>query len=146
MKVYLSIQILSATNVSLLQNYAAPFNPEFCSMMNESIGDERFEWFVNVFLKYFNDWKEKISALPGYSPEEKKKMSISIQTMDGLKITFYSMIECTIFLLKSGMPHVLPEKFCQDILELYFGLQRACGYRCDNPLSTNLATTTMELG
>ena len=48
------------------------------------IDDEQFEWLLNLFLKYFNDCKEKISALTGYSPEEKKKMFISIQTMDGL--------------------------------------------------------------
>ena len=58
---------------------------------------------------------------------------ISKQTMEGLKITAFSMIECTRFLLRSGMPYVLTEKFTQDNLELYFGLQRTCGYRSDNP-------------
>ena len=53
--------------------------------------------------------------------------------MDGLKITIHSLIECTRFLLKSGMPYVLSEKFTQDIKEFYFGLQRACGRRPDNP-------------
>ena len=50
-----------------------------------------------------------------------------------VKITAFSMMECTRFLLRSGMPYVLTEKFTQDNLELYFGLQRACGYRSDNP-------------
>ena len=65
--------------------------------------------------------------------KEKGKMFISKQTMEGLKITAFSMIECTRFLLRSGMPYVLTEKVTQDNLELYFGLQRACGYRSDNP-------------
>ena len=36
-------------------------------------------------------------------------------------------------MLQSGMRYVLTEKFSQDILEQYFGLQRACGIRADNP-------------
>ena len=31
------------------------------------------------------------------------------------------------------MPFVLTERFCQDILEEYFGNQRAQGRRSDNP-------------
>ena len=31
------------------------------------------------------------------------------------------------------MRYVLTEKFTQDLLELYFGLQRACGFSNDNP-------------
>ena len=53
--------------------------------------------------------------------------------MEGLKITVYSVIECVKFLLQSGMKYVLTEKFTQDLLELYFGLQRACGTSNDNP-------------
>ena len=63
-------------------------------------------------------------------------MFISKQTKIGLKITVASMIECTRFLLNSGMKYVLTEKFSQDSLELYFGLQRACGHRSDNPTLT----------
>ena len=131
---------------------------EFCSMMNKffdvmnvrnpeesrqklkvdsrpykDVNDERFDWLVNVFLKYFDDWKNKIDSIPGLSDTEKERMFISRQTMEGLKITVYSMIQCTKFLLQSGMSYVLTEKFCQDFLELFFGLQRACGSRSDNP-------------
>ena len=60
-------------------------------------------------------------------------MYISKQTMEGLKITAFSMIECIRFLLRSGMQYVLTEKFTQDNLELYIGLQRACGYWSFNP-------------
>ena len=31
------------------------------------------------------------------------------------------------------MKYVLTEKFTQDLLELYFGLQRACGFTNNNP-------------
>ena len=37
----------------------------------ESVDDERFDWLINVFLKYFDDWKEKIAALPGLSAKQK---------------------------------------------------------------------------
>ena len=31
------------------------------------------------------------------------------------------------------MKYVLTEKFTQDLMELYFGLQRACGFTNNNP-------------
>ena len=60
-------------------------------------------------------------------------MFISKQTIEGLKITVYSVIECVKFLLQSGMKYVLTEKITQDHLELCFGLQWACGASNDNP-------------
>ena len=102
----------------------------------ETTDDERFDWLKNVFLKYFDDWESNIAQRQGFTKTEKEKMFISKQTKIGLKITVLSMVECTRFLLNSGMKYVLTEKFSQDSLELYFGLQRACGHRSDNPTLT----------
>ena len=51
----------------------------------------------------------------------------------GLKITSYSVVEATKFLLNEGVEYVLTERFCQDSVEEYFGSQRNLGRRCDNP-------------
>ena len=56
-------------------------------------------------------------------------MFISWQTHEGLQITVHSINEVCKFLLEHGVP----ERFCQDDLENYFGRQRAIGSRCDNP-------------
>ena len=60
-------------------------------------------------------------------------MFISRQTYVGLKTTTYSIVECVKFLLQSGMPYILTERFNQDNVEEYFGEQRSMGRRSDNP-------------
>ena len=47
-------------------------------------------------------------------------------------MTVHSLIEVTKFLLSEGMEYVLSERFCQDLLEEYFGHQRAKGGYGDN--------------
>ena len=60
-------------------------------------------------------------------------MFISRQTDEGIKITCYSVIEATKYLLKKGLQFVLTERFCQDVLEENFERQRAIGRRNNNP-------------
>ena len=55
-------------------------------------------------------------------------MFISQQTNGGLKITVSSIVQVVQFLLAEGM-----ERFCQDLLEEYFGRQRERGRFNDNP-------------
>ena len=69
------------------------------------------------FLKYFDDWKESLDKLTGFDAKTKEKMFISRQTIEGIKITVFSMIECMKYLLQSGMRYVLTEIFCQDLVE-----------------------------
>ena len=76
----------------------------------------------------------QISERPGnFSTTARAKMFISWQTFEGFQITVYSIIDVVKFLLKSGVPYVLTERFCQDLLEEYFGKQRQMGRRADNP-------------
>ena len=161
MKVNLAVQTLSATNALVLKSKFGPAyhgTAEFCSMMDKffdimnvrdsiehvhkrkinlqpfkSPEDERLTWLREKFLKYLDDWQKSISVRKGFNAKEKEKMFISHQTMEGIRITVYSTIECVKFLLNSGMKYVLTERFTQDLLELYFGLQRACGYSNENP-------------
>ena len=58
-------------------------------------------------------------------------MFISRKTYEVIQITCYSFIEATKYLLKEGFQFVF--RFCQDVLEKYFGRQRGIGQRKDNP-------------
>ena len=60
-------------------------------------------------------------------------MFLSQQTYEGLQITAKSTVGLSRFLLQSGMPFVLTEKFNQDVVEEYFMRQRSTGRRNDNP-------------
>ena len=85
-------------------------------------------------MPYFNNWKHKVLQRPGnLQPVLGKKKLISRQTHDGIQITCFSVNEATKYLLKEGFQFVLTERFCQDVLEEYFGLQRSIGRRNDNP-------------
>jgi len=96
--------------------------------------DERFDWLESHFLQYFEQWKHSIASREGdFSKEDRDRMFLSAQTYEGLKITVYSVIEATKFLLQNGMQYVLTEKFNQDCLEEHFGRQRSLGRRSDNP-------------
>lgn len=90
-------------------------------------------WLENEFLCYFNEWKQSIKSLEGnFNKNAQSQMFISRKTFEGFKITVYSLVAVTKFLLSEGMEFVLSERFCQDPLEEYFGVQRQQGRRCDN--------------
>ena len=60
-------------------------------------------------------------------------MFLSWQTYEGIKITVNLLIEATKFLLAEGFQYLLTERFCQDVVEEYFGRQRSQGRLSDNP-------------
>ena len=96
--------------------------------------DERLKWVENSFLKYLADWKKSTEDRPGnFSPTDRQKMFLSLQTYEGLQITVYSVVEATKFLLSKGMAFVLTNRFNQGVVEEYFGRQRSLGRRSDNP-------------
>ena len=98
------------------------------------LNDERFTWLTDIFIKYFNDWKENISKRNGnFTKKDKNSMFVSQQTFEGLQITTYSVIEAVRFLLGQGFSYVLTERFCQDPAEEYFSAQRQHGRRNENP-------------
>ena len=99
----------------------------------KSCNNERFIWLTQTFIKYFTDWKQAVCDRPNFSKDEKACMFISNQTLEGLQITVNSLVEYTKFLLSAGVPYVLTERFSQDYLEEYFGHQRQCRKRADNP-------------
>ena len=107
-------------------------NPDLAPYTSDT--DYRFRWLEDDFLGYLKDWQESIQKREGnYDDSAKAKMFISWQTYEGLKISIYSLIGVTKFLLANGAEYVLTNKLCQDPVEEYFGRQRAIGRRCDNP-------------
>ena len=71
---------------------------------------------------------------PGnFTQNARSRMFISWQTYEGLQISVYSLIEAAKFLLTEGFEFVLSERFCQDVLEEYFGRQHSLGRWNDNP-------------
>ena len=59
-------------------------------------------------------------------------MFLSHQTYIGLTIWMKSLTGCVRFLLGEGVEYIFAERFCQDVLEEYFGNQRKLGCRNDN--------------
>ena len=85
-------------------------------------------------MPHFDNWKHKILQRPGnVIASAREKMIISRQTHADIQITCFSVNEATKYLLKEGFQFVLTERFCQDVLEEYFGRQRGIGRRNNNP-------------
>ena len=105
----------------------------FCNPY-EDVNDFRFDWLENSFLKFFEEWKQRIELRQGnFTRNAKQRMFISHQTYEGLQITVFSTIEATKYLLQHGCSYVLTEKFNQDSLEEHFGNIRSVNRRNDNP-------------
>ena len=100
-----------------------------------SINDERFYLLMNDFLGYLDDWKQSLEERndANYTRNARARMYLSWQTDEGLRITVYSSTEATKFLLDQRCDFVLSERFCQEVIEEYFGRQRSLGRRNDNP-------------
>ncbi|CAB4010233.1 Hypothetical predicted protein [Paramuricea clavata] len=162
MKVKLATQVLSRSVALALEesgNSKVLGTAEFYSMMNDffdctnvrslreherkrndliktytAIDDDRFDWLHDVFLKYLENWKRSTVERAGqYSADDRGKMFLSSQTHEGLQIAVHFHVEAIQFLLQQGFQYVLSERFMQDVLEDYFGHQRAKGGRADNP-------------
>ena len=56
-----------------------------------------------------------------------------------------SFIEVSDFLLSQGVKVLFSERFSQDPLEQFFGMQRSHGGRCDNPTVRDFVYNTTSL-
>ena len=162
MNVQLATQVLSETVSHVIESYypaymhktaeLCKFADKFFDCMNvrnhsesltkrkpflelyKNVNDKRFTWLKENFLNYLKLWKENVSKRVGdFSNDEREKMFLSSQTYEGLRITSYSLIEVTKYLLNAGMPYVLSERFSQYVLEKHFARHRSLGRRNDNP-------------
>ena len=131
MTVKFAVQVLSNTMSTVLNLHGPPDASEtakFCKMLDaffdclnvrsyeehvrkrkpflrpyENQNDDRFDWLVNTFLAYLQQWKDNITARHGnFTQTSRGKMFISWQTYEGFMITSYSVIEAVQFLLLQG--------------------------------------------
>ncbi|KAE8739943.1 hypothetical protein FOCC_FOCC014554 [Frankliniella occidentalis] len=99
-----------------------------------SIDDARFQFLESEFLGYLSDWEESVSRREGqYTKEERSRMIISYQPLEGLKITIASFVKVVKFLLLKGAQHVSARQFNQDPLEQYFSTIRRIRGSDDHP-------------
>lgn len=80
-----------------------------------------------------------------YCKDDRGKIFISIQTYKGLKISIYAYIEAIQLSLGEGFEYVLSERFMQDVLEDYFGHQRAKGGCSDNPTAEQFGYNNLTI-
>lgn len=90
----------------------------------EKSDDDRFD-FLEYVLAYFRQWEGEVQSLEGISPENKAKMIVSRQNLEGLEITIRSFIGATRYLLSCGTKYVMGFVYCQDDLESWHSRQRA---------------------
>ena len=96
--------------------------------------DPRLSYLSDAFLLYFDEWERSVDERPGnFTSQDRVKMQLSHQTLDGLKISVRSIVACVKFLLAEGAPFVMTVVFNQDDLEQHFGHYRHKGGACDNP-------------
>ena len=50
-----------------------------------------------------------------------------------MQITTHSVVEANKFLLQEGVEYILTERFCQDVIQEYFGSQQKIRRSNDNP-------------
>ena len=162
MKVNLAVQILSETVANALELTSRNTTKEtvkfirhmnkFFDIMNtrnfkESLkkknenvkpftspDDHRLRYLTKEFLPYFTEWQRTVDLRAGnFTKSERSEMILSYQTIEGLKITVLSVVECIKYCLNNGMPFVLTEKFNQDAIEQHFGCHRASSGSNSNP-------------
>jgi len=105
--------------------------------------DPRLDYLSETFLGYFDEWNASVQSRPGnFSKEDRAKMMLSQQTLNGLKISVRSIVACTRFLLNQGAKYVLTNRFNQDVLEQHFGHKQGSG---DNPCINDIRHTINTL-
>ncbi|XP_065909327.1 uncharacterized protein [Dysidea avara] len=86
--------------------------------------DTRFEWLKVELLGYIEEWKSCVSKKEGFNATQKKMMTLSEETIEGLQITVGSFVEVAPFLLEQPeVKFLYSVRFNQDTVEAYFGLQ-----------------------
>ena len=109
-----------------------------------SIGDQRFEQ-LKEFERYIWDWGEQVKNLQGVPDSQKKKMTFSHQTVQGIYMTVNGFIGAIRFLLSVGAEYVNGRAYCQDNLEQYFSKQRASGGGRNSVSATFFFTSDIKI-
>lgn len=107
-------------------------NPDLLEYTSEA--DPRFDFLQYDVLKYLEDWESFVKSREGnYTKDQRSRMTISYQSLEGMKITINSFIKMTRFLLAKGAPSISARQFNQDALEQFFANMRRAGGSDNNP-------------
>lgn len=97
--------------------------------------DPRFD-FLKGYVEYLKQWREEVMKRPGrFTKMERKAMTVTQETYQGICITVNSFIEVVPYLLTEvGVSFINSRDLtCQDDLEQYFEEQRERGKLNNNP-------------
>ena len=128
------------------------------------------QWLKKNFLGYLDEWQRSVEQREGFTTAQKQMMCLSKETLTGLKITgrfkhacimfmshwshimchfistVHSFIEMAEYLFKQPrVQYLFSERLTQDPLECFFGKQRACGGRNENPSARQFLDNTVSL-
>lgn len=56
-------------------------------LINHCIYTTTFQWLQNDFMGYLDNWEKAVKEREGFSDQEKKKMLLSAETLEGLRMT-----------------------------------------------------------
>uniref|UniRef100_A0A1X7TM73 Transposable element P transposase-like RNase H C-terminal domain-containing protein n=1 Tax=Amphimedon queenslandica TaxID=400682 RepID=A0A1X7TM73_AMPQE len=98
----------------------------------------------SVFLLWLKSWEEQVQTRIDLKASERKKLLLSDETLLGVRMSAYSLIDLVKFLFTiPSVNSFLSERLSQDPLENYFGQQRQRGVNenptCDEFLKNNQA-------
>ena len=111
-----------------------------------STDDARLKWLTDDFLGYFAEWEASVQQRPGnFNKSAKEKMRLSHQTVEGLKITVTSVVECVKFMLNEGAKFLMTHNFNQDPLEQQFGHYRHRAGDNNNPTAYDIRNAMTEM-
>ncbi|KAK3909789.1 Transposable element P transposase [Frankliniella fusca] len=98
-----------------------------------SKNDLRFAFLEKDFISYLEDWEKDVQEREGrFTKEQRGKMMISHQSIEGMKISILSFGSLCRFLLNKGAPSVSSRQFNQDPLEQWFSDFRRAGGSSNN--------------
>ena len=126
------------------------------------------QWLKEDFLGYLDEWQRSVEQREGFTTAQKQMMCLSKETLTGLKMTgrfkhvnymlmchcshimfistVHSFIEMAEYLFKQPrVQYLFSERLTQDPLECFFGKQRACGGRNENPSARQFLDNTVSL-
>ncbi|XP_034236682.1 uncharacterized protein LOC117642528 [Thrips palmi] len=99
--------------------------------------DPRLNFLQDEFLGYLQDWRQEVQTRPGrYTAMQRKAMTLTQETYEGIYITVHSFVEVVKYLLSPevGIDFLNSRDLvCQDDLEQYFEAQRERGKLNNNP-------------
>lgn len=119
-------------------------NPDLLEYTSSS--DPRLTFLVEDFLGYLEKWEHSVLNRAGkYTKEQRQRMIISYQSLEGMKISINAFKDIVKFALDKGAPSVSSRRFNQDPLEQRFSDYRRARGADNNPTVKQVLHTEISL-